>query len=307
MKDRLKKFIPPMAPVKCFAVMGDNKNGFGTFHNIIKDISSKKPQFAIVIGDLVFDGEKEKYRIFYNEIKNSKVPFLTAIGNHEIREGGRANYFNIFGNFYYSFSYNNSLFIILDDANEEYIDEQQMNFLESELKKDFKHKFVFMHVPPFDPRDYAVDIPKIVHKDIKPEHCLSNKENAKQFMDLVSRYNVTSVFSSHIHGYFKEIRNGVPYIITGGAGASMWLSDPEHYFYHYIDVCVDNNKVNYDIIKFPSPDANIIDRFGYAVWLYIWYFIVTHRTAIILSIVILLLILDITYGQIKKLIRSVKR
>jgi 3',5'-cyclic AMP phosphodiesterase CpdA len=290
----------------CFAVMGDNKNGFGTFHKIIKDINKRRPLFAIDIGDLVFESDKEEYRIFYNEIKKSKVPFLVAIGNHELRDEGRDLYFDIFGNFYYSFSYDNSLFIVLDDANEEYIDKQQMEFLENELKRDFRYKFIFMHVPPFDPREYVLDIPEIVHKDIKPEHCLSNKENARQFMDLASKYKVSAVFSSHIHGYFREEREGVPYIITGGAGASMWLSNPEHYFYHYLNVCPGNNNVNYEIVKFPSPDANILDRFGYAVWLYVWYFIVIHRIAIVLSIIILALSLDLAYGQIKKWQKKIK-
>ena len=285
----------------CFAVMGDNKNGFSTLHRIIKDINNKKPLFTIDVGDLVLDGEKEKYRIFYSEIKKSEVPFLVAIGNHEIIDGGRANYFDIFGNFYYSFSYNNSLFIVLDDSNEEYIDEQQMEFLENELKKDFKHKFVFIHIPPFDPRDYVLNIPTIINKYIKPEHCLSNKENVKQFMDLMNKYNVTTIFSSHIHGYFNETKNDTPYIITGGAGAEMWLPNPEHYFYHYVNVCVNNNDINYEVVKFPSPDANIMDRFGYAIWLYVWYFIVTHRVIIILSIIILALVLDLTCKQIKKL------
>jgi len=285
----------------CFAVMGDNKVGFSTFRGIIKDINIKKPLFAIDLGDLVFDGEKEKYRIFYDEIKKSRVPFLVAIGNHDIREGGRANYFDIFGHFYYAFSYGNFLFIVLDDANEEYIDEQQMEFLENELKKDFRYKFVFLHVPLFDPRSYVLDIPKIIHKNVRPEHCLTNKENAKRFTDLASKYRVTAVFVSHIHGYFEEIREGVTYIITGGAGADLWLSDPEHYFYHYVNVCVNDDNVEYKIVKFPSPDANLVDRFGYAIWLYIWYFIVSHRVAIILSIVILALLLDVFYSQIREL------
>lgn len=290
----------------CFAVMGDNKNGFSTFHRIIKDINNKKPLFSIDIGDLVFDGEKEKYRIFYNEIKKSEIPLLVAIGNHDIGDSGRANYFDIFGDFYYSFSYGNSLFIVLDDANEEYIDQQQMEFLENELKKDYEHKFVFLHVPPFDPREYVLAIPKIVNKDIKPEHSLSNKENAKQFMDLMNKY-ITTVFTSHIHGYFKEIKDNISYIITGGAGGEMLSSDPDHYFYHYVNVCVNNDAIDYEVIKFPSPDNNMIDRFGYTIWLYIWYFIVTHRTVIILSILILVLILDLTYEQIKKLIKKLKQ
>lgn len=281
----------------CFAVMGDNKNGFNTFHRIIKDINNKKPLFAIDVGDLVFDGEKEKYRIFYSEIEKSQVPFLVSIGNHDIRESGRANYFDIFGDFYYSFSYNTSLFIVLDDANEEYIDKQQMEFLESELKKDYENKFVFLHVPPFDPRDYVT----YFGYNQSVEHSLSNKENAEQFMNLLSKYNITAVFTSHIHGYFNETKDNVNYIITGGAGGEMLLSDPTHYFYHYVNICINNNSINYKIIKFPSPDNNTIDRLGYTIWLYTWYFIVTHRTAIILSIVILILIFDLAYKYIKKL------
>jgi hypothetical protein len=296
----------PLSYNFCFAVMGDTKNGLGTFHRIIKDINGEKLLFAIDVGDLVSDGEKEKYRIFYNGIKKSEVPFLVAIGNHDIREGGRANYFDIFGHFYYAFSYGNSLFIVLDDANEEYIDKQQMEFLENELKGDFRHKFVFLHVPPFDPRSYVLDVPKIIHKDIKPEHCLADKENAKQFMDLASKYSVTAVFASHIHGYFKEIRDGVTYIITGGAGADLWLSNPEHYFYHYVNVCVNGIDVDYKVVKFPSPDANLADRFGYAIWLYIWYFIVTNRVAIVLSIIIMALLLDMFYGQIRALPESLQ-
>jgi hypothetical protein len=290
----------------CFVVMGDTKNGLGIFHRIIKDINGEKLLFAIDVGDLVSDGEKEKYRIFYNGIKKSEVPFLVAIGNHDIREGGRANYFDIFGHFYYAFSYCDSLFVVLDDANEEYIDKQQMEFLENELKKDFKHKFIFLHVPPFDPRNYTLDIPELIHGDIKPEHCLADKENAKQFMDLASKYSVTAVFASHIHGYFEEIREGVAYIITGGAGAELLLSNPEHYFYHYVNVCVNGSNVGYKVVKFPSPDTNFVDRFGYTIWLYIWYFIVTNKVAIILSIIILALLLGMFYGQIRALTKSLQ-
>ncbi|HDH31724.1 MAG TPA: metallophosphoesterase, partial [Candidatus Wolfebacteria bacterium] len=80
-----------------FAVMGDNKNSFKIFRKILKDVDNDQYLFAIDVGDLVFDGEKEKYRIFYNMIKNEKTPFLVAIGNHDIRENGAENYFDIFG------------------------------------------------------------------------------------------------------------------------------------------------------------------------------------------------------------------
>lgn len=288
----------------CFAVMGDNKNGFSTFHKIIKDLNTKDFLFTINIGDLVEDGNKEKYRIFYNEIQNLKNPFLVAIGNHDIREKGRANYFDIFGNFYYSFTHGDSIFIVLDNANEESIDQQQMDWLKTELAKNYKNKFVFLHVPPFDPRGYTEDIPKLIGKGVKPEHRMSDLENAKQFENIVAEYKVTTVFTSHIHGYFEETQNNIKYIITGGAGGEMLFSDPNHYFYHYINTCIKNGVVSHEVVKFPSPDNNIVDRLSYTAWLYTWYFVVTHKSAIVISLIVLFLIIDLAYQYRDKVLKE---
>ncbi len=271
-----------------FAVMGDNKNSFKIFRKILKDVDNDQYLFAIDVGDLVFDGEKEKYRIFYNMIKNEKTPFLVAIGNHDIRENGAENYFDIFGKFYYSFDYGNSLFIVLDDANEERIDAVQMKWLEEQLQKDYQHKFVFLHVPPFDPRS-------------ENHHSLKNRENAKQFMDLMEKYKVDIVFASHIHAFFDEIRNDINYVITGGAGSELWGIDPDHYFNHYIKVEVNGDKINKEVIRFPSVDYNWFDRFFYNIWTYINGFWVTHKWLIILLLIMLILLTDVSIGKIKKL------
>jgi hypothetical protein len=31
------------------------------------------------------------------------------------------------------------------------LDKKQLSFLEEQLKRDFEYKFVFVHLPPFDP------------------------------------------------------------------------------------------------------------------------------------------------------------
>ena len=290
----------------CFAVLADNKNGFSAFHRILKDIDSKDYLFAIDVGDLVADGEKEKYRIFYNEIQGLTNPFLVAIGNHDIREKGRAVYYDVFGNFYYSFAHGNSLFVVLDNANEASIDEQQINFLKSELAKDYKYKFVFLHVPPFDPRGYTEDIPKLFGKGGKPEHRMSDQANAQQFMNIVAEAKVTTVFTSHIHGYFDETNQNVKYLITGGGGGELLYTDAKHYFYHYIDTCVSDKGVSYEVVKFPSPDNNTVDRLSYTAWLYVWYFIVTNRVIIVLSLVVLALIIDLSIEPIKRFLKRRK-
>jgi hypothetical protein len=61
-------------------------------------------------------------------------------------------------------------------------------------------------------------------------------------MDLFRGYHVTHLFASHIHGYFSGIREGVPYTITGGAGARLDGKGPEHFFHHYVRVRVADGK-----------------------------------------------------------------
>lgn len=79
--DKLHSSVP--SDQFSFAVMGDNKNSFKIYNQILKDIDNNHDAFAIDVGDLVYDGEKAKYRIFYNMIKNERTPYLVAVGNHD--------------------------------------------------------------------------------------------------------------------------------------------------------------------------------------------------------------------------------
>jgi len=227
----------------CFAVFGDSKNSVKVFTDLIKKINEDKSiLFCIELGDLVFSGEKERFKFFLAQIKKIKKPLLTVIGNHEILNNGRANYYKIFGPFYYSFSIGESFFIILDDANGENIDLNQFIWLKRKLEesKKYKYKFIFMHIPLFDPRG--------------KNHALRDLNFAKKLNNIFDKFDITMIFSSHIHGYFKGIWGKTPYIITGGAGAKLDGSDPKHYFYHYIKVIVSKNNVKYKIVKLKNPN-----------------------------------------------------
>ncbi len=262
-----------------FAVFGDNKNSITTFENLIDAVNSDDVMFSVDIGDLVQDGEKEKYRFFINQIKKFRMPLLTAIGNHELRENGRGLYYDLFGRFYYSFTVGEAYFIILDDANEYNIDPWQMDWLKDQLEKaaGYKYRFVFMHVPLFDPRKEG---PRIAHnlKDMK----FTNQLNA-----ILDKYNITMFFSSHIHSFYQGMWNKTPYIITGGAGAELVGTDPEHDFYHYIKVNVSDARVTYEVKKIKSPDFEIVDRLAHDAWIYIYSFFAFHYLDVMLAIIIL--------------------
>ena len=103
-----------------------------------------------------------------------------------------------------------------------------------------------MHVPLYDPRK----------GEYKKGHSLKSLKNAKKLNSLFDKYKVTMLFCSHIHSYFKGIWHKTPYIITGGAGAPL----NKNSFYHYIEVSVNNTKVEYKVIRVNAKTPNFIKK-----------------------------------------------
>jgi 3',5'-cyclic AMP phosphodiesterase CpdA len=206
-----------------FAVFGDNKNAAKDFDTLIDRVNQDNVSFAIADGDLVYDGDKEKYAFFIKQMNRFEKPCLTAVGNHDIKKGGRANYYDLFGPFYYSFTVGESYFIVLDDADEHNLDPFQMDWLEGELKKSrqYKYRFVIMHVPLYDPRESGEAL----------GHAIQDPAAARELNSLFNRSQVTMIFASHIHRYMTGTWGATPFIITGGAG---WLERLAHDAWLYI-------------------------------------------------------------------------
>jgi hypothetical protein len=128
--------------------------------------------------------------------KQLKAPLLTNIGNHDLSGSSESNYINVFGNHYYSFSEKNSYFIVLDDANSD-VNNTQMNWLKNELRRsqNYKYRFIFMHISLYGPR-YNSTVEGL---------SLINSTTVKTLNNLFDEYNVTMLFTSHIHGYFHGV------------------------------------------------------------------------------------------------------
>ena len=86
---------------------------------------------------MIWYGREEEGSIagFFNQVKeNLAIPFLTAIGNHDLKVGSD-KYQEIFGPTYYAFQTGQSHFIVLDTSTEERFDTAERQWLEEELKK----------------------------------------------------------------------------------------------------------------------------------------------------------------------------
>ncbi|NPA66012.1 MAG: hypothetical protein GXO11_03930 [Epsilonproteobacteria bacterium] len=221
----------------CFAVMGDNRDGDDIFKRILSKLNKEDLVFVINNGDLVSYGFSYEFKSYVKRIKKTQTPVVSVIGNHEIPLfGGRGNFREYIGKPYFSFAYSDSFFIILDNANKRRIKGRQLHWLKKQLQisKRYKNRFVFLHVPLFDPRK----------GDRKKGHSMKDKKNAIYLNKLFDKYHITMVFASHIHSFLQGKWGKTPFIITGGAGAPQ---DRDHGYPHYIRVCVDKKKVFYTI------------------------------------------------------------
>jgi 3',5'-cyclic-AMP phosphodiesterase len=287
--------IEPMQPADAdntgqyqYVVLGDNRDGYDTFEQIIQQADGKNPVFVIDNGDLVFSGKPNQYRLFDKVVSECSTTLCTTLGNHDIRGNGRVTYTMLYGPAYYSFDFNGSHFVFLDSsrgwAEKQAISDEQYAWLEKDLAKaQGKKIFVISHIPPHDPRTGTTtnEVPNLVN-EIKSgkswieqtldnyfstknmNHGFQDPQEAAKFENLMSEYHVDTVYLSHIHSYLEYTKDGVRYLISGGAGAELLT---ENSYYHYMIANIgDANTVT--MVELPSPANNYASRYWATVQLF---------------------------------------
>ncbi|MBT3377589.1 MAG: hypothetical protein HN849_34890 [Victivallales bacterium] len=221
-----------------FAVFGDSKRNFACLSTILRAVD-RDPEiaFAIHTGDLVGNGKREEFRDFMECVAvDLHKPFFTVAGNHDVTGTGREPYNEFFGPRRYVFEVGDASFIVLDTSQESSLDEAQFQWLEQQLSRSesLSKTLVFMHRPPYDPR--TNDSPALP------------PEKAEKLTSLFHKYQVSHVFASHLHAFFEGTWQGVPYTISGGAGARLHGTDAKVFFFHYLKVNVNDSGVHVQCI-----------------------------------------------------------
>lgn len=222
-----------------FAFLADIHKGWGVFKPIINKIGRDGYVVTVIGGDIVANSSEDKYRFFLKELAQlrGKTSISFVPGNHDVYDKSTdyslKNFHKYCGPDHYWFSRGDVAFVVLNDAQSK-IPENQFRWLESTLRKlrgTVTHIFVFMHVPPFDPR---------------PGHnyCLPKKDG-ERFMVLMEQYGVAYVLSGHIHCYFKEIINGVTYIVAPPAGGTSRCFPPS---YGYIQITLNGEGIKDSVV-----------------------------------------------------------
>lgn len=271
-----------------YIILGDNRDGYDTFEQIIQQVNGENPVFVIDNGDLVFSGKPNQYRLFDQMVSKISTTFCTTLGNHDVRGSGRSTYTMLYGPAYYSFDFTNSHFVFLDSspgwAEKRAISDEQYTWLEKDLKKaQGKRIFVITHIPPKDPRSGVTvnDIPNFVNEvknngnlveqkldnyseSKSMDHGFQDPQEAAKFENIMSTYHVDTVYLSHIHSYLEYTKDGVRYLISGGAGAELLTANS---YYHYMIAKIgDINTAT--IVELASPANNYLARYTATIQLF---------------------------------------
>ncbi len=237
-----------------FAIIGDKTGGgldkWPVFDRAIDEINTLKPDFAIMVGDLIQGDTTDlkqltaEWKEFWQHESDLIVPFLPLPGNHDITNPVMYDYWKEhIGRTYSAFVYKDCLFITLnteewqgpthekwDWEKEGWFGASQIQYVKDELARHtvVRHTFVMMHRPIW----------------------LYDNSGWEQIEEALGDRAYT-VFAGHYHNLTLHTRNDRRYFVLSATGGGLTPQDvPEAgAFDHYSIVTVDGDEVNVAIIK----------------------------------------------------------
>ncbi|MBC8488639.1 MAG: metallophosphoesterase [Bacteroidetes bacterium] len=231
-----------------FVVFGDTQQGYGVYSKLVTHMISFEPcpQLAVCCGDIMLRaGNEVEWLNFwrYSKPLTDKMPVFLVRGNHEgndpASEEVLREQMNIAGNnFYYSYSVNDCYFIFLDSeikGEEGSIVNDQLRWLNNQLdsvslETIVNHIFIFLHRPIF---------PQGFHQNSHPNN---NDELHEIFLE---HPKIKIVFAGHEHMFNRLAKDGLTYIISGGAGGILNRGYGGDY-HHFVKVSfyLKKNRIN---------------------------------------------------------------
>jgi len=217
-----------------FAIVSDRTGGprLGVFPRAVEKLNQLRPEFVITVGDLIKGGAgnrnleklKGEWKEFNSFVDGFDMPFFYLPGNHDLgNEVADQIWDEMFGVRYYSFVYENVLFLCLNTqggpgSKPALLQDEQIDWALGELKKNsgVRWTLVFMHQPLW----------------LMEEGILIRKEGKKTLRKTATGWPQVSkalkgrkhtVFAGHIHHYAKYQRNGTSFYTLGTTGGGSKL------------------------------------------------------------------------------------
>ncbi|MBU3012602.1 metallophosphoesterase [Polaribacter vadi] len=204
-----------------FAFVTDVHYSYNNLRTVIEDINKNDDILFVVFGgDIADQALLKEFEIFYDIMKNLNKPYFTVIGNHDYNSNGSIIYNDMFGDFNYSFVFNNNKFVLFDDIIWESGKDPDFDWLADNLSDNLNYNqvFSFAHIPTY------------VSRDLTPEMI-------ETYQSLMEDNNVSLSLHGHTHSYFYE-EGDVDYLIVPS------LKDPV-----YATVQIKDKDFNVELIE----------------------------------------------------------
>ena len=219
-----------------FAVGGDSRSGLDVYRQVLSSVMADGSEFLINTGDLVNKSTTEQWDAFQQTMAGFTLPFYPVPGNHDgTGDENLEGYLRYSGAPAAHYSFDRGLVhFTLADSHSGGISAGELAWLREDLSATSKPvKIVVLHHPPFDPDG--------------TDHIMAYGN--EQFMALMVEQKVDYVLAGHIHAFVQGERDGVAYVITGGAGASLYTTGHPQAFHHYLRIRVQGEKVTIEPIR----------------------------------------------------------
>ena len=194
-----------------FLVLGDTGTGSREQVNIgriANEYRAKfKYDFGILLGDNLYGGESprdydRKFAIPYKSLLDGGVKFYAALGNHDDPNQRMYKAFNMNGERYYSFKPSANAGVRLFALDSNYMDPQQVQWLEKELAASGSDwKIAYFHHPLYASGMHGSD--EVLKQQLEP---------------IFLKHGVNVVFQGHEHFYERiKPQKGIQYFVAGSS------------------------------------------------------------------------------------------
>ena len=194
------------------------------FTEAIETANKINPDFVVICGDMVHNSDSEEQfqeLIRISRLLNEDIKLYWVAGNHDVgdkpTQAGLNKYREQFGEYNYSFQEENCYFIVLNSSicydpssvPDEW--DSLISFLEKELRiaasSQQRHKIIFMHHPLYlnDPNE-------------GDNYFVIPSERRAKIIDLITEYDVSAVFTGHLHKNNYQKLGGTELVSTGPVG-----------------------------------------------------------------------------------------
>lgn len=229
------------AVVYSFAIVADSHLDYPNLSKALTQAKSKGAKFVIGVGDLSDVGTIDQLTQTKATFDASGLPYYVTPGDHDMwdsrnqKKDASQNFVDVFGQSYQSFTYENTRFILINNADNYLgLDSTQLQWIEDELQnlesRQVQLVFVITDIPLFHPSsDHVMG---------KTEPKL--KGQADHLMSIFSRAGVKQVFSADTHMYssYKDPVNNLNMMTVGAVTSDR---NPQAPRYVMVDVREDGS------------------------------------------------------------------